>query len=109
MLEAFWKEKGVTPRRFSDAEIVERLVYALVNEGAAILEEGIAARASDIDAVYLHGYGFPTWRGGPMFYADTVGLFNVRRSMRAMAQGDPSWKPAAIVERLADEGAAFNA
>ena len=109
MLEAFWKEKGVTPRKFSNAEIVERLIYALVNEGAAILEEGIAARASDIDAVYLHGYGFPAWRGGPMFYADTVGLYNVRRAMRAMELSDPSWKPSALLERLCAEGGAFNA
>lgn len=111
MLEAFWKETGVTPRTFSNAEIVERLIYALVNEGAEILEEGVAARASDIDTVYLHGYGFPAWRGGPMFYADTVGLFNVRRTLRALAQSDPSWKPSALIDRLADEdeGAAFNA
>jgi len=108
MLQAYWQEKGVTPRHFSDAEIVERLIYALVNEGAEILEEGIAARASDIDAVYLHGYGFPAWRGGPMFYADTVGVFNVRRTMRKLAEHDPSWKPAARLDRLADEAGAFN-
>ena len=109
MIESHRKELGITPRKISDEEIVQRLVFALVNEGAHILEDGIAGKSGDIDMVYLTGYGFPTWRGGPMFYADTVGLFNVRRSMRAMAQGDPSWKPAAIVERLADEGAAFNA
>ena len=109
MLDAYWKEKGVKPRKFTNAEIVERLIYALVNEGAEILEEGIAARASDIDAVYVHGYGFPAWRGGPMFYADTVGLFNVRRSMKSLEQSDPSWKPAVALDRLADEGAAFNA
>lgn len=109
MLEAYWKKTGVMPRRFSDEEIVERLIFALVNEGAAILEEGIAARASDIDAVYLHGYGFPAWRGGPMFYADTVGVFNVRRTMREMAKADPSWAPAPLIDRLANEGSSFNA
>ncbi|QGZ56421.1 3-hydroxyacyl-CoA dehydrogenase NAD-binding domain-containing protein [Paraburkholderia acidiphila] len=109
MLQTWWREKGVTPKRFSDAEIVERLIYALVNEGAAILEEGIAVRASDVDAVYLHGYGFPAWRGGPMFYADTVGVYNVRRALREFAAADTSWKPASLIDRLADEGGAFNA
>ncbi|RAR59329.1 3-hydroxyacyl-CoA dehydrogenase [Paraburkholderia unamae] len=109
MLQTWWREKGVTPKRFSDSEIVERLIYALVNEGGAILEEGIAARASDVDAVYLHGYGFPAWRGGPMFYADTVGVYNVRRALREFAAADASWKPASLIDRLADEGGAFNA
>ena len=68
---------GITPRAVSDQEIVERFIFALVNEGARILEERIAARASDIDVVYLHGYGFPRHRGGPMLYADMVGLPNV--------------------------------
>ncbi|BDB24162.1 enoyl-CoA hydratase/isomerase family protein [Cupriavidus sp. P-10] len=109
MLEGYWQQHGVTPRRFRDEEIVERLVYALVNEGAAILQEGIAARGSDIDAVYLHGYGFPSWRGGPMFYADTVGVTNVRRTLRALSAEDPGWIPVALIEQLADEGNAFNA
>ncbi|MGO4325852.1 3-hydroxyacyl-CoA dehydrogenase NAD-binding domain-containing protein [Cupriavidus sp. 2TAF22] len=109
MLEAYWQQHGVTPKRFSNEEIVDRLIYALVNEGAAILEEGIAARASDIDAVYLHGYGFPAWRGGPMFYADTVGVTNVRRTLRALSAQDTSWTPAALVDQIADEGGAFNA
>lgn len=109
MLEAYWKENGVTPKRFSSQEIVERLIYALVNEGAAILEEGIAARASDIDAVYLHGYGFPAWRGGPMFYADMVGVSNVRRTLHALSAQDPSWKASALIEKLAAEGRSFNA
>ncbi|REE18213.1 3-hydroxyacyl-CoA dehydrogenase [Paraburkholderia sp. BL27I4N3] len=109
MLQTWWREKGVTPRRFSDEEIVKRLIYALVNEGAEILEEGIAARASDIDAVYVHGYGFPRWRGGPMFYADTIGLYDVRRAMRGFSADDPSWAPAVLIERLADAGTAFHA
>jgi 3-hydroxyacyl-CoA dehydrogenase len=75
--------KGITPRKISDDEVVERCIFALVNEGARILAEGIAARASDIDMVYLNGYGFPLHRGGPMLYADTVGLANVVRALRA--------------------------
>ena len=85
-------------REISDAEIVARCIYALVNEGAYILEEGIALRASDIDMVYLTGYGFPLHRGGPMCYADTVGLFNVVQAMKRFAKNprdDASfWQPA---------------
>ncbi|WP_418318347.1 3-hydroxyacyl-CoA dehydrogenase NAD-binding domain-containing protein [Piscinibacter sakaiensis] len=102
---------NVTPRKISDQEIVERCIYALVNEGARILEEGIAARASDIDLVYLNGYGHPVQRGGPMFYADTVGLPNVVRSLRKFAAepgADPSWQPAPLLVRLAEEGKTFN-
>jgi 3-hydroxyacyl-CoA dehydrogenase len=73
MIVSHSKDLGIERREISESEIVERLVYALVNEGAKILEEGIALRASDIDMVYLSGYGFPLFRGGPMFYADTVG------------------------------------
>ena len=86
-------------------------MFALVNEGARILEEGIAARASDIDIVYLNGYGFPLHRGGPMLYADTVGLANVVRALRRFAAepgADPSWQPAPLLVRLADEGKTFN-
>lgn len=108
LLTAYWKEKGIEPRRFSDVEIVERLVFALVHEGCRILEEGIAARASDLDVVYLHGYGFPRWRGGPMFYADTVGLYNVRRRMRTLAMQQPWWTPTTLMDRLASEGGRFN-
>ncbi len=104
---------GIARRRISDEEIVERLVFALVNEGARILEEGIALRASDIDMVYLNGYGFPLHRGGPMCYADTVGLFNVARSMRRFASNPLTdgrfWQPAALIERLAAEGGSFAA
>jgi len=112
LISAYRKEIGVTPRRISDDEIVERSVFALVNEGARILEEGIALRASDIDVVYLTGYGFPRFRGGPMFYADTVGLYNVVRTMKRFAQnphGDPGfWQPAPLVARLAAEGKTFH-
>ena len=90
---------GVERRKISDQEIVERLVYSLVNEGARILEEGIAMRASDIDMVYLTGYGFPLFRGGPMFYADTVGLFNVLMAMEKYAKGrhGDAWTPAPLL------------
>ncbi|NIA00255.1 3-hydroxyacyl-CoA dehydrogenase NAD-binding domain-containing protein [Massilia sp. CCM 8734] len=101
---------GVERRKISDEEIVERLVYSLVNEGAQILEEGIAMRASDIDMVYLTGYGFPVFRGGPMFYADTVGLANVLMAMEKYAKGrhGDAWKPAPLMVRLAAEGKGFN-
>lgn len=103
---------GVAPRTLGSGEIVDRLVYALVNEGAQILEEGIAQRASDIDMVYLTGYGFPLWRGGPMCYADEVGLYGVAQRMREFARnpyGDTGfWKPAPLIERLAASSASFN-
>jgi 3-hydroxyacyl-CoA dehydrogenase len=104
------KESGVTPRKIGDEEIVERCVYALVNEGARILEEGIAARASDIDMVYLTGYGFPLFRGGPMLHADSVGLVSVERAMKRFhaATGDAFWEPAPLLARLAAEGKTFN-
>jgi 3-hydroxyacyl-CoA dehydrogenase len=104
------RELGIERRKISDAEIVERLVFALVNEGAHILEEGIALRASDIDMVYLTGYGFPVYRGGPMFYADTLGLPNVLVAMHRYAKGrhGDAWKPAPLLARLAAEGKTFN-
>jgi 3-hydroxyacyl-CoA dehydrogenase len=91
---------------------VGRLIYALVNEGARILEEGIALRASDIDMVYLTGYGFPLFRGGPMNYADTVGLYNVVQAMKRFAQNPRDdtafWQPAPLLAKLAAEGKTFN-
>ena len=111
LIEQFRAEQGIAPRRIGDDEIVERCIYALVNEGARILEEGIAARASDIDIVYLNGYGFPLRRGGPMLYADGVGLGNVARSLRRFAAepGAPDWwQPAPLLVRLAAEGRTFN-
>jgi 3-hydroxyacyl-CoA dehydrogenase len=105
------REMGIARRRISSEEIVERCVYALVNEGARILEEGIALRASDIDMVYLTGYGFPVFRGGPMRYADEVGLFHVVRSMDrfgTLPHADRAfWKPATLLARLAAEGKSF--
>jgi 3-hydroxyacyl-CoA dehydrogenase len=106
MLVEYRKELGITPRKISDAEIVERCVYALVNEGARIVEEGIAARASDIDMIYLTGYGFPMFRGGPMLYADEMGLYNVARRMQAFAasSGDTFWEPAPLIAKRVAEG-----
>jgi 3-hydroxyacyl-CoA dehydrogenase len=112
MIEKERARKGIVPRKISDEEIVQRLVYALVNEGAKIVEEGIALRASDIDMVYLTGYGFPAYRGGPMCYADTQGLYNVVASMRRFQKNpldDASfWEPAPLLAKLAAEGKTFS-
>jgi len=110
LIAQYSKEVGVQRRTVGDAEIVERCLYALVNEGAKILDEGIALRASDIDMVYLTGYGFPLYRGGPMFHADTVGLENVVAAMERYGKGRNGqfWRPAALLARLAAEGKTFN-
>jgi 3-hydroxyacyl-CoA dehydrogenase len=106
------REMGIARRKISGEEMVERCMLALVNEGAKILEEGIALRASDIDVVYLTGYGFPPFRGGPMHYADSLGLYTVVRSMRRFsrnAHGDRSvWEPAPLLAKLEAEGKSFN-
>jgi 3-hydroxyacyl-CoA dehydrogenase len=111
MIAAYRKEKGITPRAIGDEEIVDRCIYALTNEGARLLEEGIAARASDIDMVYLTGYGFPKHRGGPMLHADLVGIDAVRERMEqfsAQGAGDAAfWKPAPLIVRLAAEKRTF--
>ena len=110
MIADFRSAHGISARKITDSEIIERCMFALVNEGARILEEGIAARASDIDVVYLNGYGFPQHRGGPMLHADIVGLPNVVRALQRYAAepgADPSWQPAALLVKLADEGANF--
>jgi 3-hydroxyacyl-CoA dehydrogenase len=106
------QKAGVTRREIPAAEIVERLVYALANEGARIVEEGIALRASDVDMVYLNGYGFPAHRGGPMLYVDTVGLQNVVERMAVFAQGPSKdakafWSPAPLLTQLAAAGKSF--
>ncbi len=110
LIVGYSKEIGLARRAVTDREIVERCMYALVNEGAKILAEGIALRASDIDMVYLTGYGFPPYRGGPMFYADTVGLKNVVAAMAGYAAGRNGqyWKPAALLAQRAAEGKTFN-
>ena len=105
------KALGLTPRKIGDDEIVHRLVYSLVNEAARILEEGIANKASDIDMVYLTGYGFPLYRGGPLCYADSQGLFNVVQAMHRFARNPQddaaSWEPAPLLARLVAEGKSF--
>ncbi|MBP6404928.1 MAG: enoyl-CoA hydratase/isomerase family protein [Proteobacteria bacterium] len=112
MIEDHRKELGITPRKISDEEIVQRLVFALVNEGAHIVEDGIASRASDIDMVYLTGYGFPMHRGGPMMYADQVGLFNVVQAMKRFQRNPLDdakfWEPAPLLAKLAAEGKTFS-
>ncbi|CAN0621558.1 3-hydroxyacyl-CoA dehydrogenase [Burkholderia multivorans] len=110
LVVAYSKEIGVERRTIGDDEIVERLVFALVNEGAKILEEKIASKASDIDMVYLTGYGFPLWRGGPMLYADTVGLYNVERAILRFAAGvnGDAWRIAPSIAELAKAGRGFN-
>jgi 3-hydroxyacyl-CoA dehydrogenase len=111
LINAYRAANGITARKISNDEVVERCIFALVNEGARILEEGIAARASDLDIVYLNGYGFPLHRGGPMLYADTVGLANVVRALRRFAAepgADPSWQPAPLLVKLAEDGKTFN-
>jgi 3-hydroxyacyl-CoA dehydrogenase len=113
LIEKYRQQKGITPRKVSSQEIVERCIYALINEGARIVEDGIAQRSSDIDIVYLNGYGFPPWRGGPMFYADQLGLSEVARSLRSIA-GQPRadaafWTPAPLLARLAQDGKTFSA
>jgi 3-hydroxyacyl-CoA dehydrogenase len=88
---------------------LERLMYSLINEGAWILEEGIAQRASDVDVIYVYGYGVPAYLGGPMFYADQIGLDKVYKRVCEFAEQDPaSWKPAPLLKKLAESGGAFN-
>jgi 3-hydroxyacyl-CoA dehydrogenase len=105
------KELGITPRKIGDDEIVQRLVFSLVNEAAHILEEGIANKASDIDMVYLTGYGFPLFRGGPLCYADTFGLYNVVTAMKRFAANPLDdgafWQPAPLLSRLVADGKSF--
>ncbi len=111
MIEQHRKDSGITPRKISDEEIVQRLVFSLVNEGAHILEDGIAGKSGDIDMVYLTGYGFPIHRGGPMHYAGEVGLINVVQAMNRFAQNPHDdaafWQPAPLLARLAAEGKTF--
>ncbi|MCP2013746.1 3-hydroxyacyl-CoA dehydrogenase [Deinococcus sp. HSC-46F16] len=102
LIEDYRAERGVEPRELSQEEITERLVYSLVNEGAQILDEGIAQRAGDIDVIYIYGYGFPAHRGGPMGYADEMGLKNVVAALEKYGQ-----TPAPLLKRLADEGGSF--
>jgi 3-hydroxyacyl-CoA dehydrogenase len=101
-------ENNIERREISDQEIVDRCILALVNEGARILEEGVAQRSGDMDIVYINGYGFPIWRGGPMFYANQLGLSEVINKMGAFSELDMNfWKPASLLKKLADESGSF--
>ena len=102
-------EFGITRREIGDEEILNRLIYALVNEGAKILEEGIAQRSGDIDVVYVYGYGFPVARGGPMHYADAVSLGEVYETICAYREqlSEENWEPAPLLEKLAKSGGSF--
>ena len=108
LIEQTAREAGIARREIRTEEILERCLYVMINEGARILEEGYALRASDIDTVYLAGYGFPAYRGGPMWYADTVGLDKIyRRVEQFHRQHGEQWKPAPLLKRLAESGATF--
>ena len=103
------REKGIARRSFSPEEIVTRLLAILVNEGARILEEGIALRPVDIDMVWINGYGFPAHEGGPMFWAEQQGLAKLLGEIERFARDDPrSWRPAPLLQRLALEGRGFS-
>jgi len=104
----FSKKKNIKRRKISDEEIIERSIYPIVNEGAKILEEGIATRASDIDTIWLNGYGWPVYLGGPMFWADTVGLNKILEAINKFYnQFGDEWKPALLLEKLVKEGKQF--
>jgi len=108
LIRASAREAGIAQREFTDEEIVERALYGLINEGARILEEGFAQRAADIDVIYINGYGFPAWRGGPMFYAGTLGLRRVcERICEFEKKHGERWKPAPLLRRLAAENKSF--
>lgn len=102
-------ELGINTRTISDEEIVERTMYALANEGAHVLGEGVASRAGDIDTVYVHGYGYPRWRGGPMHYVDSVGLKNIAEKLSEWSDGAGGmhWNPSDLLMELADEDMSF--
>jgi 3-hydroxyacyl-CoA dehydrogenase len=105
LIEAVSRERGIERRQIPDEEILERLLHPLVNEGARIVDEGIAIRASDIDVVYVNGYGFPAYKGGPMFWAEQAGLERVVRTMQRLAPTHGArWRPAPLLERLVAEG-----
>lgn len=110
MIDAHRASLGIKPRVVTDDEIIERCIFAMANEGARIVEEGIALRSSDVDAVYLNGYGFPAHRGGPMFFADEFGLQQVAGRIRdwMSAYGGSSWVPAELLLDLAAKGGRFN-
>jgi 3-hydroxyacyl-CoA dehydrogenase len=109
LIERVSADQGITRRTIPQAEILERLLYPMINEGARILEEGIAARPGDIDTVWLNGYGWPAWTGGPMFHADSIGLQTIAARLRDFAQhsGDTTLAPAPLLQRLAEQEQSF--
>jgi 3-hydroxyacyl-CoA dehydrogenase len=109
LIAKFREENGLQSRDISDQEILERCMYIMVNEGAKILEEGIAARPLDVDVIWIYGYGFPVYRGGVLFWADSVGLKTIYDKVSQIHQetGSDTWKPAALLEKLAKEGKGF--
>ena len=109
LIAKFREENGIQSRDISDQEILERCMYIMVNEGAKILEEGIAARPLDVDVIWIYGYGFPVYRGGVLFWADSVGLKTIYDKVSQIHQetGSDTWKPAALLEKLAKEGKGF--
>jgi 3-hydroxyacyl-CoA dehydrogenase len=109
MIEDAAAAAGITRRTISDEEIIERTIYALVNEAARILQQGIAIRAVDIDVIYVFGYGFPAWRGGPMIHADQIGLKQVyNRVCEFRERHGPWWEPAPLLKELAETGGRFS-
>ena len=108
LIEAEAERHGITRRPLADDAVMETLLLALINEAAAILDEGIARKASDVDLVLVHGYGFPRFRGGPLCHADTIGLDVIRDRLAALEAADPViWKRAALIDRMADAGERF--
>ena len=108
LIRSLSREASIPQRQFTDDEIIERTLYGLINEGARALEEGFALRASDIDVIYVNGYGFPAWRGGPMFHADTVGLNRIVERMASFEREfGARWKVSALLQRLAEAGQTF--
>lgn len=107
IVESTGQAAGIKFAHVTDEQVIERCIYALVNEGAKILDDGIALRASDIDLVFINGYGFPRWRGGPMKYADTVGLDKVLNTIKALDQTHDFWVASPLLERLVNEGKSF--
>jgi 3-hydroxyacyl-CoA dehydrogenase len=109
LIEGVSRELGIKRREIADQEILERLLHPLVNEGAKIVDEGMAIRASDIDVVYVNGYGFPAYKGGPMYWGEEIGLAKVVETMRRLAPSHGTrWRPAPLLERLAASGAGWS-
>jgi len=108
LIRSLARQAGIPQRQFTDDEIAERTLYGLINEGARVLEEGHALRSSDIDVIYVNGYGFPAWRGGPMFYADSIGLNRIVERLGSFEKEfGPRWKVSPLLRKLAEDGRTF--